>query len=67
MRFLDRFTPNSLRTKLTGASALVALAIAGFVAWALAMDQQSIERAAQLEAEHVARTLVPPGMGDAIH
>ncbi|HEX4599719.1 MAG TPA: EAL domain-containing protein, partial [Burkholderiaceae bacterium] len=46
---------------------LVALAIAGFVAWALAMDQQSIERAAQLEAEHVARTLVPPGMGDAIH
>jgi diguanylate cyclase (GGDEF)-like protein len=55
-----------LRAKLTGAFLLVSVGIAAFVALAVRMDRATIERAARLEAEHVAMTLAPPGLDEAI-
>jgi diguanylate cyclase (GGDEF)-like protein len=58
---------NGLQAKLAGAFLLVSVGIAAFVALAVRMDRATIERAARLEAEHVAMTLASPKVDDAIH
>ncbi|HEX4596257.1 MAG TPA: hypothetical protein VH278_00590, partial [Burkholderiaceae bacterium] len=62
-----RWNFNGLQARLSAAFLLVSVGIAAFVALAFRMDQATIERAARLEAEHVALTLVPPSLKDAIH
>ena len=62
-----RWNFRGLQARLAGAFLLVSAGIAAFVVLAVRMNHDTIERAARLEAEHVATTLASPGMEDGIH